>query len=139
MNNFYRKANYNGYSNYNKRQNKKINTRSVGDSNEQRAAEFMEKEGYRIVARNFRNRYGEIDIIAIDGNTLAFVEVKYRSSNRYGFPLEAVDYRKQQTIISVARYFMMLNNISEDCPIRFDIVAILGDDIEIVKDAFGIN
>lgn len=96
----------------------------------------MIEQGYKIVARNFSGRRGEIDIIARDGEYLVFVEVKYRRDERQGSPAEAVDYRKQQHIRRAAEYYLYKNRVSEAMPCRFDVVAILGDRITLIRDAF---
>lgn len=74
------------------------NKRQTGSFYEDKAAEYLESIGYDIICRNFYGKGGEIDIVAKDNEALVFVEVKYRSSVRYGFPEEAVDYRKQYRI-----------------------------------------
>ena len=76
-----------------------MNKRSVGSIYEQLAAEQLINMGYRVLIRNYRNRYGEIDIIARDGDTICFCEVKYRRDNGCGSALEAVGYSKQKRII----------------------------------------
>lgn len=86
---------------------------------------------------NYRCRIGEIDIVAMDGDTLVFCEVKYRKTLRYGSPAEAVDFRKQNTIRTVAGMYMMENRISASCPIRFDVIAILNQTVTLYKNAFG--
>lgn len=113
-----------------------MNKRTVGTTQEERAAEFLEQKGMQIIARNYRIRSGEIDLIGTDGAYLVFVEVKYRADERMGSPLEAVDARKQQTIIRTARHFMMRFGYSQDTPCRFDVVGITGDKIEHIKNAF---
>jgi putative endonuclease len=114
----------------------------LGQRGEILAAEYLEKLGYRICARNYRTKVGEIDLIAIDENTLVFCEVKTRNSTSFGQPFEAVTSKKQITIQKIAEYFIavneaMLDGISET---RFDVVSILcnSDDVEIVllKNAF---
>ena len=70
------------------------NKRAVGSRYEEETAAFLQKNGYRILEKNFRDRRGEIDLIAKDGRTLVFVEVKYRKNARNGYPEEAVDTRK---------------------------------------------
>lgn len=113
-----------------------MNKRTVGDEYENKAAEFLEKQGYKILERNYRNRYGEIDIIAKDKDYLVFVEVKYRNSIRDGLPAEAVDFHKQNKITKVAMYYCMQKRISEYEPMRFDVVGILGEEITLYKNAF---
>ena len=119
------------------RENKSINKRTVGSKYEQTAGEFLIKKGYRIIAYNYRCKLGEIDIIALDGDELVFVEVKYRASSRYGSPMEAVNYRKQNKIYMVANYYLMEQHISKYTKVRFDVVGILGKEITLIKNAFG--
>ena len=78
---------------------------------------------------------GEIDLIAREGDCLVFVEVKYRTGNRYGSPLEAVNVRKQITIRKVAQYYL-LGRKQLDRQVRFDVVGICGDQIEHIRNAF---
>ena len=80
------------------------NKRKTGTDCEARAAAFLESRGVQILCRNYRTRYGEVDLIGLDGPYLIFVEVKYRSSGKMGSPLEAVDYRKRQKIMQTARH-----------------------------------
>lgn len=81
---------------------------------------------------------GEIDLIGRHEGYLVFIEVKYRASERDGSALEAVDVRKQQRIIRVARWFLMERHIPESQPVRFDVVAFDRDEIRVVQDAFWI-
>lgn len=112
------------------------NKRMLGSEYEQRAAEYLTRQGLEIAERNYRSRQGEIDLIARDGSYLVFVEVKYRSDDRKGDPAEAVGYYKQQHIRAAARYYMYQNWYGDDTPCRFDVVAILEDDIRWIRDAF---
>ncbi len=96
----------------------------------------MERHGYEILAMNYRNRKGEIDIVARDGDYLCFVEVKYRKDASTGNPLEAVDRRKQMVICRVADYFLLTHRQLADLQIRFDVVAILKDEITLLTNAF---
>lgn len=116
---------------------KRVNTRRLGSAEESVAVSFLEEHGYDIIERNFRCRQGEIDIIAADGDILCFIEVKFRSNDYAGSPGEAIDYRKQQTIYKVAEYYIYKKGLSYDKSYRFDAVIIVGDDIELIKDAFG--
>ncbi len=113
-----------------------MNKRTIGSAYEQVAAAFLESRGYRILELNYRNRYGEIDIIARDGQYLVFVEVKYRKDLSEGLPAQAVNYNKQRKITKVAMYYCSGHNISEYEPMRFDVVGILGDEITLYKNAF---
>ena len=113
-----------------------MNKRQVGSGYEKKAGVYLQEQGYRILQYNFRSRQGEIDIVARDGRYLVFVEVKYRADGRNGDPLEAVDLRKQKTIILTAQYYLARYRLSPQTPCRFDVVAIQGDQIRLVKNAF---
>lgn len=113
-----------------------LNKRKKGAEYEQLAVNFLKKQGASVLNINFRNRMGEIDIICTDGDYLVFAEVKYRKDNSKGTPEEAVNYRKQKNICKVADYYRMLHKISEFTPIRYDVIAICGDDIVWHKNAF---
>jgi len=95
----------------------------LGRTGERLAAEKLTGRGYRILERNFRCRYGEIDQIAEDGQDLVFVEVKTRRGYAYGLPEEAVTSRKQQKIVQVASYYLDLHECS-DRSWRVDVVAV---------------
>lgn len=113
-----------------------VNKRQAGTSYEIKAEEYLIKKGYKILERNFRNRSGEIDIIAKDGEYFCFVEVKYRTTNDFGSPLEAVDYRKQNQIRKVAMYYLMKNKLSEWTPCRFDVIGFEGEKMTHIENAF---
>lgn len=113
-----------------------MNKRSVGTKYEQQAKDFLIKNGVKILEENYRNRSGEIDLIGKDGDYTVFFEVKYRSTNQNGHPLEAVTYAKQKQISKVADYYRIVKRLSEFTPVRFDVIAILGDEITWVKNAF---
>lgn len=113
-----------------------MNKRVVGKINEEKAAEYLEKQGMQIIARNYRIRSGEIDLIARDGPYLVFVEVKYRANDRSGTPFEAVDARKQKSIIRTARHFLMKYGYGDDMPCRFDVAGIQGNELTYIKNAF---
>ena len=94
-----------------------------GSSGERIAEEYLKKEGYDILARNFRTRLGEIDIVASKGEYLVFVEVKARKSEAYGFPSESVTYAKQRKISMVASQYIKLN-MYFGAAVRFDVVEV---------------
>lgn len=98
--------------------------RLFGDRGERLAVRHLKKSGLRIVTRNYRNRFGEIDIIALDGQTIVFVEVKTRKSNAAGNPLEAVDEIKQAKIIQVAQAYLKQRRLFE-YSVRFDVIGIV--------------
>lgn len=87
----------------------KSNTKSRGSQGEDIASSFLTSKGYKIIARNFHSRFGEIDIIAIHNQILVFVEVKTRWSNRFGSPVEAVTPWKISKIKKTSEYYSSLN------------------------------
>ena len=113
-----------------------MNTRKTGQYYEDRAVERLKEQGYQILTRNYRCRYGEIDIIAKHEGYLVFVEVKYRKTIDSTAAFEAVNIRKQKKICGVARWYMMERQIGEDVKCRFDVVGIQGSDICVFKNAF---
>jgi len=114
------------------------NKRTLGTDKEKLAAEYLEKKGYTILEKNYRCRVGEIDIIASKDGFCIFVEVKYRKNAEYGMPQEAVGIKKQRTIAFVANYYLMEKRFSPDYPVRFDVIAILGNEITHIENAFGL-
>lgn len=106
------------------------------------AATHLKKNGYSIIEKNYRTRTGEIDLIAMDGDTLVFIEVKARRTERFGSPKEALSIQKQKKIVLTAYHYLKALGRS-DLRIRFDVVSILmaGNDpsIEVVKGAFDIG
>lgn len=113
-----------------------INKRLSGAVYEKKAADYMKDGGYTILCMNYRCRLGEIDIVAKENDTLVFAEVKYRKTNAYGMPEEAVGYHKQKKICDVAGYYLMKHSTSAHLNVRFDVVSILGDEVKIYKNAF---
>ena len=113
-----------------------LNMRRTGTAYEQCAALYLEQKGYRILEKNFRCRQGEIDLIALDGETIVFVEVKFRRDDRMGDGAEAVDIKKQKKIINCARYYLFCHGEYLECPCRFDVVSVQGEDITLFRDAF---
>lgn len=114
----------------------KYNNRKTGEIYEKRAAEYLESMGLFVLEKNFRCRFGEIDIICKDGNTYVFVEVKYRKNSKYGLPEEAVTYSKQKTICKVAMFYSLIKKLPQNGSYRFDVVTILDDEIKWYKNAF---
>jgi putative endonuclease len=113
--------------------------RMIGNAGEEAAIHYLLQQGYRILERNYRCRFGEIDLIARDGKTLAFIEVKTRRSQRFGPAASAVTFEKQRHLIKASQVYMtQTRKAYEFC--RFDVVAIemdaLGLHIELIKDAF---
>ena len=102
-----------------------------GKASEIIAADFLKEKGYKILETNYKNKIGEIDVIALDGDYIVFVEVKARISQKFGHPFEAIDERKQQKIKMVASLYLTIKRkTNRKC--RFDAIAILGqNDYEI--------
>ena len=96
----------------------------LGDRGERKAASFLSRQGYRILARQYANRFGEIDLIARDGDSIVFVEVKTRRSDQAGLPVEAVTADKQRKLTNTALVWLKRRGLLESrC--RFDVVAIV--------------
>lgn len=114
----------------------RYNKRIVGAKYEETAIDHLISSGYNIVTKNFRCKIGEIDVIAKDKGYLTFIEVKYRSSTKSGYPHEAINKYKVNKIINTAKYYMLTNKISFDTPCRFDVVTILDQDVTIIENAF---
>jgi putative endonuclease len=116
--------------------------KELGRKGEDLALRFLKKKGYRIIEKNYVCKMGEMDIIAKEKDTLAFVEVKTRTSTTFGPPQLAVNPRKQIQLSKVALYFLKEKGI-EDIKARFDVVAILlgpkGEEIELIQDAFDLR
>lgn len=113
-----------------------MNTREKGAQKEQQVCACLLSAGVEILERNFRIRQGEIDIIGRDGEYLVFFEVKYRKGTSRGSAAEAVGIAKQKRICQVADYYRMRHHCAEDTPIRFDVVAVDGETVNWIKNAF---
>ena len=100
---------------------------SLGARGEREAARFLRRLGYKIVARSQRSRLGEIDLVAVDGRTVVFVEVKTRRSHDAGHPTEAIDADKQRRLTRAALAYLKRHGLLE-CSARFDVVAITWPD-----------
>lgn len=111
----------------------------LGKSGEEAAAGFLKGKGYKILKKNFKTKLGEIDIVALDKDTLCFVEVKSRNSLRFGLPKEAVSVFKQRRICRAALSYLKENN-NFDKKARFDVVSVTyfkdSPEFDLVQDAF---
>lgn len=116
-----------------------MSSKTLGDRGEAYAAAYLRQNGYRILTRNYRTKIGEIDLIADDHGTLVFIEVKTRSSVRYGMPAEAVHYKKKQKIIQTAYCYLHAQH-RENVLCRFDVLEVyaVGDrwSVHQIKGAF---
>jgi putative endonuclease len=112
---------------------------AVGKAGEEVAVQYLCQQGYQILERNYRCRLGEIDLIARDGRTLAFIEVKTRRSQRFGPPAAAVTLEKQRHLIKASQVYLIQKREAHAL-CRFDVVTIEMDAptprIELIKDAF---
>ena len=111
---------------------------SLGKWGEERAVRELERRGYAILARRYRTRHGEIDIVADDGGTIVFVEVKARETGECGSAAEAVTVRKQRRLASMAVDYLARNHVT-DKPCRFDVVAIDGPILTVFPAAFDVS
>ncbi|MGB5625365.1 MAG: YraN family protein [Woeseiaceae bacterium] len=117
-------------------------TRTLGERAEENALRYLLSHGLKRVTRNFRSRGGEIDLIMLHGDCLAFVEVRYRRSVRFAAPAVTVDRHKQRKILRTAALFLAREQRYARHTIRFDVVSITGirhDTIEWIQDAFRPN
>jgi putative endonuclease len=114
----------------------------TGKKGEELAAAHLAEAGYRIIERNYRCFFGEIDIVAEEGETLVFVEVKSRRSDAYGAPQLAVGREKQKKISKIALHYLS-DHRQRDRPARFDVVAVMllpaGHRIELIRNAFELS
>ncbi len=113
----------------------KIKNNIEGKKGEIKAVLFLKKHGYKILETNFKNKIGEIDIIAEKDGVIVFIEVKNRSTYRFGRPIEAVDFRKQNKIKKVAEIYLMIKNKYYN-DVRFDVVEVSNDNLEHIENAF---
>ena len=112
-------------------------TRQQGFLQEKKAVSFLKKQGLKILKLNFREKIGEIDIIAQDKNYLVFIEVKYRKTDSFGGAVFAVDKKKQEKIIKTSQLYLQQKNINQfNTLLRFDVIAINKTDIKWLKNAF---
>lgn len=114
--------------------------RRLGDQGEAAAALELQARGYTILARNYRCRSGEADLVAEESGDLVFVEVKTRTSLRHGLPREAVDWTKQQRLVHAAEHYLSTHEV-EDRPVRFDVIEVVLlhgriAHVEVIQNAF---
>jgi putative endonuclease len=111
----------------------------LGADGEKVAEEFLRRRRYTIVERNYRCRAGEVDLVALDGDTIVFIEVKTRRGEGFGTPLDAVDPRKQRQVCRAAQQFLSERRL-HDRAARFDVVGVWWEDgrpmCELVRNAF---
>lgn len=114
--------------------------KEAGTAGETAALNHLRERGLELVARNYRCKAGEIDLIMLDGPTLALIEVRYRAGNAFGGAAASVTWRKQRRIVAAARYLMLTRADLRRYPARFDVVAVSpgprGLCLEWIKAAF---
>jgi putative endonuclease len=114
--------------------------KEAGAQGESAALAHLQRAGLKLIARNYRCKAGEIDLIMLDGGTLALIEVRYRSTLDYGGAAASVTWRKQRRIITAARHLLLTRHDLRRYPARFDVVGISpgnrGDRFEWIKAAF---
>jgi len=107
-----------------------------GDQAEQQALAYLQKQGLKLEARNFRCKQGELDLVMREGSTLVIVEVRFRQSEQFGGALASVTRQKQARIVAATQHYVIING-KTDAAIRFDVVAITGNGgIDWIKNAF---
>lgn len=117
--------------------------RDLGSQGEETAVDFLKNQGYKILTRNYKTKLGEIDIIAYDKDTLAFIEVKTRRSDRFGLPSEAVSRLKQRQISKAAIIFLKQNELLNK-KARFDVLSVTysakdSPKLDLIKNAFELD
>ncbi len=114
----------------------------LGAEGERWAEKYLRRQHYLILQRNYRCPSGEVDLVALDGQTVVFIEVKTRTQGGFGSPLEAVDVRKQRQIRRAAQYYLSVHRL-HDRNARFDVVGVWHEQdvirCQLVKNAFEID
>ena len=106
----------------------------LGKKGEKAACKYLKKAGWKIIKTNYKNPFGEVDIIARKDETLAFIEVKTRTNENFGAPSEAVNYDRRQRYIMGAKHYFA--GREPDVTVRFDIIEILNGEINHIENAF---
>ena len=107
----------------------------LGKKGEKQVAEYLKKQGCKILKQNFTTPFGEADLIVADGEEIAFVEVKTRTKDFYGLPKESVTKEKQRRYLQIAKFYWKLNG--EEPNARFDVAEVWADGkIEYIRNAF---
>jgi len=113
--------------------------KNLGSKGESLAVTFIKKRGYTVITRNYKTPFGEIDIIAKDGDTVVFIEVKTRKNTVFGYPFESVNKKKMQKIKNSALHY--LKKQGQEFRVRFDVISIVStysghNEVEHITDAF---
>lgn len=113
-----------------------MNKREIGTRYEAVAAEYLGKNGIKIIKTNYRVRQGEIDLVGIDKDVIVFFEVKYRKNSKVGDPAYSVTKAKQRTICEISQFFLNQNKSYYNMQVRYDVVTICGEIIQWYQNAF---
>lgn len=117
--------------------------RDRGRDAEERACRFLAAHGLALVARNYRCRQGEIDLIMRDGGTIVFVEVRYRGNRRFAGGAESVDHRKRSKLTAAALHYLQRHPDAATRPARFDVIAVApgaaASSLQWIRNAFGLD
>ena len=116
------------------------NTIVIGEHAEKLAEGFLHKKGLTTLTRNFRCRFGEIDLVMQDGETIVFVEVRFRSNNKFGGPLASITDAKRKRLLTTTQFYLQKNSRLLNRNQRFDVIGIVGQadratKIEWIKNA----
>lgn len=114
---------------------KNLYKKLLGLKGEKIAEKALKNQGYKVIQTNYVTPFGEADIVLGKDGAIVFAEVKTRSSNKFGTPSQAVDYKKQKKYRDIATYYAKVNNL-DSVQISFIVVEILGDEVNIITDAF---
>ena len=114
-------------------------TQRKGARSEELAETLLRKLGYQIIGRNWRGKHLEIDRIAWDGETLVFVEVRSRRTTKNGTPQESISFRKRRLLQKAAALYLQGLAMEPSPAIRFDVVCLVNDQCELIKDAFDVE
>ncbi|MFC3607183.1 YraN family protein [Stutzerimonas tarimensis] len=111
--------------------------RASGQDGEVLALAHLQRQGLRLIARNWSCRAGELDLVMLEGDTVVFVEVRYRRHDAWGGALESIDARKRQKLIRAAQFFLLREQRWASHPSRFDVVALgASPDLNWIRNAF---
>ncbi len=113
-----------------------MHNKNMGRWGENLATDFLINEGFQILERNYKRKGGEIDVIAVKDDTIHFIEVKTRSSAKYGHPLEAISRRKLEHMSRAAQLYMLENNIINTKAMCLDAISVLGKEINFVEGIY---
>lgn len=112
----------------------------TGQQAEELACHYLSKQGLKTLCRNFRSPRGELDVVMQDGETIVFVEVRYRKQTRFGSGAETITHTKQAKLVATALYYLQLHPKYHNRPTRFDVVSMTKQvqqaEIDWIKDAF---